>query len=328
MGHLLRTRLTERFDLTHPIVLAPMGNVSGGRLAAAVSGAGGLGLIGGGYGDASWLEAQFREAGNAKVGCGFITWSLAERPELLEAVLERRPKAIMLSFGDPTPFAGAIAQSGIPLICQCQTLEHVRRALEVGAAMIVAQGSEAGGHGAQRGTMSFVPEVFDCLARKGSDALVLAGGGIADGRGVAAALALGADGVVMGTRFCASAEALFHANLQAALVQSDGDLTIRTTVPDKARGLAWPEEFTIRVLDNAYVRRWKGRELELAKAVESERPRYFDALARGDVDNTGVLFGEAAGLVHSVQPAAEIVHEIVREAVNAIGALPSMVSPG
>ena len=114
MGQVLTTRLTERYELTHPIVLAPMGNVSGGKLAAAISGAGGLGLIGGGYGDGQWLETEFRAAGNASVGCGFITWSLAERPELLELVLERQPRAIMLSFGDPVPFASANRAIGHP----------------------------------------------------------------------------------------------------------------------------------------------------------------------------------------------------------------------
>ena len=114
MGQVLTTRLTERYELAHPIVLAPMGNVSGGKLAAAVSGAGGLGLIGGGYGDGRWLETEFRAAGNASVGCGFITWSLDERPELLELVLERQPRAIMLSFGDPVPFASANRAIGHP----------------------------------------------------------------------------------------------------------------------------------------------------------------------------------------------------------------------
>ena len=173
--------------------------------------------------------------------------------------------------------------------------------------------------------MSLVPEVCDLLARVGSDAIVLAAGGIADGRGLAAALALGADGVLMGTRFLASAEALFHANLQDAVVRNDGDSTIRTTIPDKARGLDWPDEFTLRCWDNAYVRSWKGREAELGQAAESERQKYYDALARGDVENTGVLFGEAAGLVHSVQPAAALIEQIVKEAIDSIGTLSQMV---
>jgi NAD(P)H-dependent flavin oxidoreductase YrpB (nitropropane dioxygenase family) len=101
----LRTRLTEKLNITHPVLLAPMGSVSGGRLAGAVSEAGGLGLIGGGYGDRDWLEGEFAAAGNRRVGCGFITWSLAKEPGLLDVALARRPAALMLSFGDPRPFA-------------------------------------------------------------------------------------------------------------------------------------------------------------------------------------------------------------------------------
>ena len=98
----LRTRLTERLDIEHPIISAPMGFIAGGRLAAAVSNAGGLGLIGGGYGDADWLDREFEQAGNARIGCGFISWSLAKNPSLLDLVLARHPAAIMLSFMSPT----------------------------------------------------------------------------------------------------------------------------------------------------------------------------------------------------------------------------------
>lgn len=107
----LKTRLTERFAIKHPILLAPMGVMAGGRLAAAVSQAGGLGLIGGGYGDEAWLDREFAAAGSARVGCGFITWSLATRPHLLDRVLARQPAALMFSFGSPAPFVPIIGRS-------------------------------------------------------------------------------------------------------------------------------------------------------------------------------------------------------------------------
>ncbi|MFJ5370344.1 nitronate monooxygenase, partial [Bosea sp. CER48] len=113
----LATRLTERLGIAHPILSAPMALAGGGALAAAVSRAGGLGLIGGGYGDGAWIEQQFSAAGNTQVGCGFITWSMARKPELLAQALAHRPAALMLSFGDPRPFAAEIASAGIPLIC-------------------------------------------------------------------------------------------------------------------------------------------------------------------------------------------------------------------
>src|SRR5271169_6992383 len=110
LGRLMRlkTRLTEKLGIEHPILSAPMHVFAGGRLAAAVSEAGGLGLIGGGYGDAGWLESQFAAAGKARVGCGFITWSMARDPKLLDQVLAKRPAAVMLSFGELEPHASKI----------------------------------------------------------------------------------------------------------------------------------------------------------------------------------------------------------------------------
>ncbi|WP_197506551.1 nitronate monooxygenase, partial [Mycobacterium sp. E3339] len=182
----LDTRLTKFFGVRHPVVLAPMAGISGGRLAAAVTSAGGLGLIGGGYGDADWLGREFDRAAGAAVGCGFITWSLARQPELLEAALQRRPAAIMLSFGELQPFADRIRADGTPLIAQAQTLDHARQALDAGAEVIVAQGGEAGGHGmTARSTFTLVPDVADLVAARSPDTLVLAAGGVTDASGEA-----------------------------------------------------------------------------------------------------------------------------------------------
>lgn len=312
----MRTRLTERFDLKHPVVSAPMGFVAGGKLAAAVSHAGGLGLIGGGYGDREWLAREFSAAGNAEVGCGFITWSLAKSPSLLDTVLARSPRALMLSFGSPESFAGKIADAGIPLICQVQTLGHVREAIAAGAAVIVAQGSEAGGHGARRATLTLVPEVADYLAQHAPQTLLLAAGGVADGRGLAAALMLGADGVLIGSRFLASTEALVPDGFREALVRADGDSTVRTTVIDKVRGFDWPSEFDGRSLRTNFVMQWHGREdaLQDPEVRDREGQRYWTAFQEGDVANTGVFAGEAVGLITEVKPAAEIIDEMVSDA--------------
>ena len=193
---LLHTRLTRALGLRHPVLSAPMAFAGGGALAAAVSRAGGLGLIGGGYGDPTWLEEQFAAAAGERVGVGFITWSLRKSPSLLTDVLKHRPAAVMLSFGDPRPFVDEIRAADARLVCQCQDMGHVMDALEVGADVVVAQGAEAGGHGALRGTLSFVPEVADHIARHAPQTLLLAAGGIGDGRGLAASLMLGADGAM------------------------------------------------------------------------------------------------------------------------------------
>jgi nitronate monooxygenase len=292
-----------------------MAFAGGGQLAAAVTRSGGLGLIGGGYGDPTWLEEQFAAAGGSSVGVGFITWSLRKSPSLLTDVLKHRPAAVMLSFGDPRPFVDEIRAAGAKLICQCQDMEHVMDAVDVGAQAVVAQGSEAGGHGALRGAITFVPEAADYLKANAPDTLLLAAGGIADGRGLAAALMLGADGVLVGTRLWAATEALVHARHHQAILETDGDGTIRTRVPDIARQIPWPRGFTARIRRNAFTQRWHGREEELEQNVSTEGPRYRKAFAEGDPDNTAVWFGEAAGLIHSIEPAAAIVERMSAEAL-------------
>jgi nitronate monooxygenase len=312
----IATRLTRTLDLRRPIVSAPMAFAAGGALASAVSRAGGLGLIGGGYGDPAWLEQQFAAAGSERVGVGFITWSLRKSPSLLTDVLRHRPAAVMLSFGDPRPFADEIHAASATLICQCQDMAHVMDAIDAGADVVVAQGAEAGGHGALRGTLSFVPEVADYLAEHAPNALLLAAGGIGDGRGLAAALMLGADGVLVGTRLWASSEALVKPGHHRAIIETDGDGTLRTRVADIARQLPWPRGFTGRILRNEFTERWHGREEALEAAVAVEGPLYRQAFEAGDRERTGVWFGEAAGVIRSIEPAASIIEQMVSQAAR------------
>ena len=316
----LSTRLTRTLNLRHPIVSAPMAFAGGGALAAAVSRTGGLGLIGGGYGDPTWLAEQFDAARGARVGVGFITWSLRKSPSLLTDVLKHRPAAVMLSFGDPRPFVVEIRAAGAALICQCQDMEHVADAVDVRADIVVAQGAFAGGQGARRGTLSFLAEVADLLAQNPPDTLLLAAGGIADGRGLAAALMLGADGVLVGTRLWASQEALVKEGHHDAIVETSGDGTLRTRVADIARQLPWPRGFTARIRRNAFTDRWHGREELLEENLAVEGPRYRRAFAEGDPENTGVWFGEAAGLIHAIEPAAAIVERMAAEAAERVPA--------
>lgn len=310
----ITTRLTRRLQIAHPILSAPMAFAAGGRLAAAVTNAGGLGFIGGGYGDAGWLEAEFLAAGNSSVGCGFITWSLAKNPQLLDLVLERKPAAVFLSFGESKPFASRMAEAGVVFIQQVQTLADAEVAIDAGAAVIVAQGAEAGGHGEKRATMTLVPEVADLIARRSPDTLLCAAGGIADGRGLAAALMLGADGVVVGSRLWASAEALVHANIHAAALAANGDQTVRQSVTDIARGYDWPARFNIRVARNAFVDQWHGREDQMRAQAAIEQPKYAAAVAAGDAGTAAVIVGEAVGLIHAIEPAAVIIQRMVHEA--------------
>ncbi|RAI03069.1 oxidoreductase [Acuticoccus sediminis] len=320
---MISTRLTGRLGIEAPILCAPMAFATGGRLAAAVTEAGGLGLIGGGYADPAFVEAEFRSAGNTRVGCGFITWRLDTDDRALHAALAHRPAAMMLSFGDPRPYVAAVREAGALLICQVQTRAGAVIAAEAGADIVVAQGSEAGGHGAVRGTMTLVPEVRDTL---GTEMLLLAAGGIADGRGLAAALALGADGVLMGSRFWASAEALSHPRHHAAAIAASGDDTIRQRATDIARGYEWPSQYTARVLNNAFVSRWEGRPDEHRAAASAEREAYGAALAAGDPEAVGVFVGEAAGLISDAPTAGEIVRRTVAEAEAILRRGPTLVT--
>ncbi len=266
----ITTRLTERLGVRHPILLAPMDVVADGRLAAAVSHAGGFGIIGGGYGDAAWLTREMDAAGDARVGVGFITWSLSRQPHLLDLVLERRPPAVMLSFGEVQPHAGRIKAAGALLLCQVQTVDQARQVIAHGADVLIAQGAEAGGHGMSRGTLALVPAVVDVAG----DIPVAAAGGIADGRGLAAALMLGADGVLIGTRFYASQEAAALATAKDRLVAASGDATIRSVLFDIVRRNVWPAPYTGRVLANSFTERWRGRELDLLQRQAEEAARY------------------------------------------------------
>lgn len=311
---MIRTRLTERFGLAHPVISAPMAFAAGGRLAAAVTQAGGLGLIGGGYADADWVEAEFGAAGNARVGCGFITWRLAGRERALDVALAHAPAAVFLSFGDPAPYAARIADAGAALICQVQTLRDAAHAADVGARVIVAQGSEAGGHGERRGTFALAPEVADWLAARAPETLLVVGGGVADGRGLAAALMLGADGVLVGSRLWASAEARVSAAMHAAAIAATGDDTLRGTAMDVARSYDWPERYSCRVLRSGFTGRWHGREEALRAVAESEGPAWSAAFAAGDPERSDTFVGEAVGVIRDIRPAGEIVAGMVGEA--------------
>lgn len=308
---MIATPLTEMFGLDHPIVLAPMGGVSGGALAAAVSNAGGLGLVGGGYGDAQWLRTELSIAAQrarGAWGAGLITWSASA--EIVELVLSYKPRALMLSFGDPRPYVQAIKSAGCKLICQVQDLAGARAARDAGADLIVAQGTEAGGHGAGRATLPLVPAVVDAVA----PLPVLAAGGIADGRGLAAALMLGAQGALVGTRFCASTEALGNDAAKQRIVDADGDDTQRTRVFDIVRGYEWPRPFNGRALPNRFLQRWHGHEQDLGAAVEVERDAYWAAHHAGDHDTAVIWAGEAVDLIDSVDSAAALVARLSAEA--------------
>jgi nitronate monooxygenase len=310
---MIETRLTKFFDIEFPILQAPMAFAAGGALASAVTQAGGLGFIGGGYGDAAWLSQEFKAAGNTHIGCGFITWSLANQPKLLTQALEKSPKAIFLSFGNPAPFVPEVKAAGVPLICQVQTLKDAKHAIASGADIIVAQGAEAGGHGEKRATFTLVPEIADYIANAAPEVLLAAAGGIADGRGLAASLMLGADGVLVGSRFWAAKEALVDPAVLKAAIGASGDDTLRTSVIDIVRGRDWAERYDCRVLDNRFTAEWHGNEAGLKKD-KTAHEKWQQAALDGNPAIANGIVGEAVGLIHDMMPAKDIVRQMVEQA--------------
>ncbi|CCD85876.1 putative 2-nitropropane dioxygenase [Bradyrhizobium sp. ORS 285] len=309
----LRTRLTETLGIDHPVLSAPMDVVADAKLVRAVSAAGGFGILGGGYGNRAWLAQETAKLAGLRqpFGIGFITWSLAKQPELLDIALAAKPAAIMLSFGDPARFAPDIKQEGARLICQVQDEAMAGQALMAGADILIAQGTEAGGHGALRTTLDIVPAVVDLAAGR---VPVVAAGGLADGRGLAAMLTLGADGVLLGTRFYASQEAAGADEAKRRICAAKSGETVRGIIFDLSRNNVWPAPFTGRCLINDHARRWMGREVELLQQVERVSADYMKARTEGNFEVAAVIAGEAVGLIHDIPPAGEIVARIVGEA--------------
>jgi nitronate monooxygenase len=279
-----------------------------------VSNGGGLGLVGGGRGDPAWVAREMEiaaERTDKAWGVGFQIWAVS--PATVEQALARRPSAIMLSFGNPGPLARLIRAAGVALIVQVTDLEEAREALDAGADVIVAQGTEAGGHGGRRSTLPFVPAVADLAA----PTPVLAAGGIADGRGVAAALALGAAGALLGTRFLATPEALGPPSAAKAVIGHGGEDTERSRVSDIAMGAPWPAKYPARTLRNPFFDQWRGREDELA-ADPAALQAYREAVARGDLPEKPVWASEAIDLITEITPAADLVGALAAQAEEAL----------
>lgn len=312
----LSTAFTKLFGVRHPIALAPMGGSAGGALTAAVSRGGGLGLLGAGGGHPELLARELPILADVEEpwGVGFQTWATELRA--VDQVLEHHPAAVMFSFGDPSPLVDRVHGAGVAVLLQVTDLEEARQAVDLGADVIVAQGTESGGHGARHGrsTLPFVPVVVDLVA----PVPVLAAGGIADGRGVAAALALGAAGALIGTRFQATAEALVDPSVAEALVRGRGQDTERNRILDIARSSQWPSNYTARTLGHTYLDRWRGREAELAADPAAARRAYAADVERGAVPPSPVWAGEAVDLVTDLPPATALVSTLAAEAEAAL----------
>jgi nitronate monooxygenase len=322
---MIETALTRKLGIAHPLIQAGMGSEAGARLAAAVSNAGGLGTIGSIGGTPDHLAQQIRAcraATQRPFAANVVTWPWAPfAMDLVDVVLAERPPVVTLSFGDPLPALARCREAGLATVVQVQDLDGARAALAAGCDLLIAQGNEAGGHTGRRGTLSFAAQVLDLAG----DVPVAVAGGIATGRGVAAALALGGAGAVVGTRFKASEEFAGSRALKQKIVASDGSNTIYDEILDEACGLDWPRRVTGRALRNRFTAEWEGRHAELRAAVAAEPMFGFVEKLAADPEREINWAGESAGLVRAVQPAGEIVAELVRDAERRIRAAASLV---
>ncbi|WP_245177103.1 nitronate monooxygenase [Geodermatophilus sp. DF01_2] len=249
-----------------------------------------------------------------------MAWALAERPELLDAAVAARPALVSVSFGDPAPAVGPLHEAGIAVAAQVNTADDVRRAQEAGVDLLVAQGTEAGGHTGHRATLPLLQEVLALADRP-----VLAAGGIATGAGIAAALVAGAAGVWIGTPLLACPEALNSPAARARVCAARGEDTVLTRAFDVAQGLAWPERWPGRALVNDFSREWHGREEELAADAEATR-RVVEARRTGDLAAAPLYAGESVGLVTAERPAADVVRDLAVGAERALRAAADLLT--
>lgn len=320
---MLHTRICDLLGIEHPILSAPMAGTAGAALAAAVSEAGGLGIIGGSAGDGDWLRGQIRaarERTNKPFGVGFIS-SAPGLADLTSVAIAERVPVITHSFADPTPFVAAIHAAGIIMIAQVQTVAQARIAARAGVDAIAAQGTEAGGHTGYSGTLPLVPAVVDVVG----GIPVIAAGGIADGRGVAAAFMLGAEGVWLGSRFVASMEAAAGEWVKERVVAASTDDTVLTRAYDIVTEAPFPPGIADRVVRNDYTDAWHGRDDELPARRVELRAQLTQAAKEGDARIAPTRAGNAVGLIHAVQPAGEIVRAIIAEAEHILRERPGQL---
>jgi NAD(P)H-dependent flavin oxidoreductase YrpB (nitropropane dioxygenase family) len=318
----MKTRVSELLGIEHPLVLGGMAGSTSPELVAAVSNAGGLGVqgcTGRSAEQIAGIASEIRELTDRPFGVNLLLF--LSNDALVEAALSVRPPVLSTAWGWPDfDLASVVARArdvGSRVMHMVSTVHEARRAAEAGVDLIVAQGTEGGGHVGLMGTIVLIPQVVRAV----SPIPVIAAGGIADGAGVAAALLLGAEGVLLGTRLLATHEAPLPREYKEAICQSDGHDTLLTELPDVIAGNVWPGAYA-RVLRTAFVQEWLGREAEVRLHRAELSQRLQRARSEGDVANAALLIGQDAGLIDSIQPAGDVIQRMVAEAEALLTARP------
>lgn len=313
---MIRTWLTDSFDLAVPIIGAPMAGPGDGRLAAAVSGGGALGMVGvGASRPGSWIHEQAAIAGATAsagaapaagrsphpYGIGLMAWALARDDAQLETVLKLRPDLVSVSFGDFAPHVDRLANADIRVTVQVGNVDEARRAERAGADFIVARGAEAGGHGRNEiATLPLLQAVLDVVGVP-----VVAAGGIATPRGLAAVLGAGAAGAWVGTALLTTHEAASTPAARSRLHSARHDHTVHGRVFDVAQRLGWPPEYGGRSLRNSFYDQWQGRLDELARD-DAAAEQLTAAREAEDYDSAYIYAGQGVGFLTKEQPVAEV----------------------
>jgi len=320
----LETPICRRLGIRFPVFQAGMGFVAHAELAAAVSNAGGLGCIGAGTMNDRELREQIRRC-RAMTDRPFAVDLLfaeikADKTErnvvsytgnvqrLIDVTFEEQVPVIAAGLGNPAGIIERARRQGVAVMALCGNVKQARRLEASGVDVIIAQGHEAGGHTGRIGTMTLVPQIADAVRVP-----VLAAGGIGDGRGLLAALALGAQGIWMGTRFVASVECYAHVNYKNKIVEIDEE---GTTITKCHSGKP------CRLVRNKFTDSWVGREAEIEpfpiQSLKVGFPLAEKARYEGAIEEGGLACGQTAGMINSIKPAGQIVRDVIAEASRAL----------
>ncbi len=314
MHNPLHTPICDELGIEYPVFLAGMGGVSLSPLVAAVSNAGGLGIMGAATLDADRLRQEIRRT-RELTDRPFAVDLLAPIPEMIrphmEVIFEEDVRIFVAGLAVPAEFIQEMRRRAMKVVVMCGKVRHAQKAEAAGADVVAAQGTEAGGHTGEVGAMALIPQVVDAVSIP-----VLAAGGMADGRGLVAALALGAQGAIFGTRFVASLEAQAAEGYRQAIVRAGDADTVRT------RCYTGKPARTIR---NRYAEEWEAKAdqiqpfpMQAAVSVREGVMDYMGITDRFDPARTFLPAGQSAGLVREIKPAGQIVRDIVQEAERVI----------
>ncbi len=314
---MIRTAMTDLLGIDYPIMQGGMAWVATWHLASAVSEAGGLGIIGAGSAPVSWVREQIQQVRahtSRPFGVNIPLFS-PETEQVIELVIAERVPVLTTGAGNPAPYVERLKEAGVVVIPVVASVALAKRLERAGVDAVIAEGEESGGHIGNVSTMALVPQVADAVSLP-----VIAAGGIADGRGLVAALALGAVGVQMGTRFVCTTECTAHPNYKESIVKAGDRSTLVTGVT-----IGHP----VRCLRNPMSREFESMEkagVPESEVVEFGTGRLQMAVVKGDVQNGTVMMGQISGLVHDVVPVADLLQRINAQAEALLARMPSYVA--